>query len=144
MTFKRVLAILAMALIFPSAISAGRGTYTLVVPSQTITDAAAVTVTIDQWWATSGYLVVTTADEAGTSTLTVTMTSGGISSSLCTMAAITTNAESTLLFGSSAGVAAPVDTVCEFPTVGSTTFTFTVTGTTPGFTVVAELYWLPL
>ena len=144
MTFKRILAILAMALIFPSAISAGRGTYTQIVPSQTITDSAPVTVTIDQWWGTSGYLVVTTADEAGTSTLTVTMTSAGISADLCTMAAITTNAESTLLFGSTIAAAAPVDTVCDFPTVGPTTFTFTVTGTTPGFTVVADLYWLPL
>ena len=117
MTFKRILAILAMALIFPSAISAGRGTYTQIVPSQTITDSAPVT---------------------------VTMTSAGISADLCTMAAITTNAESTLLFGSTIAAAAPVDTVCDFPTVGPTTFTFTVTGTTPGFTVVADLYWLPL
>jgi hypothetical protein len=119
-----------------------------ILPSQSITTAGgAVSVTIGHAGLGPGpsYLVIHTSAKVLVASLTVTASLAHPlgTALLCTSPAITTETSTVVLLGSSATAADGVAAVCPFPLADSTTFTFTVTGASSGFTVAADLISIP-
>lgn len=118
-----------------------------ILASQALTTAGGpVSVTV----ATKGpgpiYLVINTSSEVATASLEVTADLAhqfSDTNTLCTSSAITTETTTVVLIGSDATAGSGVATVCPFPLAEATTFTFTVTGASAGFTVAADLISLP-
>lgn len=104
-----------------------------------------VSVTINNPWHKTGFLVIKTANETGTASLVVTISLvlGGVDHLVCTSTAITADGTNVMVLGSSLTAASPFDAVdCIWPMSEVIKYTFTDSGGGTDFDVTAHMEWL--
>jgi len=135
--------LLLAAFLFPTSAHADWKKINLLTDT-TVTDAAANqsgAIGNDRY--TRGYLVVTTANEVGVSSLgvSVNLMDGAEEERLCLLPGITTETTSILVFGlPGASASEQIDVVCEFPLPQSFSVNFTITGASTSFDITADLF----
>ena len=143
-TIGLLLALAAALLLLALPAHAGKNKRQAVMAETEVATGTPVSVTLSNGDNTTGYLIVTTANEAATADMVVTVSNSSTLGDvlICTSSSITTDTTTFILLGSLAVAGEGIDDACDFPAGQRVKFTFTTSGVGADFDVTADMEWV--